>query len=251
MHPDGRGSSAAIDLAGRDVPFGTEDSVTLIEFQSVSKSYNGRPTLPDFSLAIEQGERIVVLGPSGCGKTTVLRLLAGFLAPDSGLIRIGSDVVAREGHNLREPEERDLGMVFQDLALWPHLSVKGNLEFGLRAKRVPAKQREERIREMLHLVEMEEFLNAKPAELSGGQQQRVALARALVLHPKALLMDEPLSNLDEELNQRLRKEILRLHQALGFTLVYVTHDREESTELGMRVVFMKGGRIEQIVGSGS
>lgn len=220
--------------------------MTLIEFQSVSKFYNGRPAVLDFSLAIEQGERIVILGPSGCGKTTVLRLLAGFLTPDSGSIRIGADVVARDGRNLREPEERGLGMVFQDLALWPHLSVKGNLEFGLRAKRIPARERNERVREMLRLVEMEEYLDAKPGELSGGQQQRVALARALVLEPKALLMDEPLSNLDQDLNQRLRKEILHLHQALGFTLVYVTHDREESSDLGMRVVFMKCGRIEQI-----
>lgn len=137
-------------------------------------------------------------------------------------------------------------MVFQDLALWPHLSVKGNLEFGLRAKRIPGRERDERVREMLRLVEMEEYLNTKPGELSGGQQQRVALARALVLEPKALLMDEPLSNLDQDLNQRLRNEILRLHQALGFTLVYVTHDRAESSDLGTRVVFMKSGRIEHI-----
>lgn len=216
----------------------------LIEFQSVSKSYNGRPVVQDFTLTIDRGERIVILGPSGCGKTTVLRLLAGFLSPDSGSIRIGADVVAGDGRNHREPEERELGMVFQDLALWPHLSVKGNLEFGLRAKHIPAREREQRIREMLHLVEMEEYLKAKPGELSGGQQQRVALARALILTPKALLMDEPLSNLDQDLNQRLRKEILRLHQALGFTLVYVTHDREESSDLGTRVVFMRSGRIE-------
>lgn len=220
--------------------------MTVIEFQGVSKSYNGRPAVQDFSLDIEPGERIVILGPSGCGKTTVLRLLAGFLAPDSGWIRIGADVVARDARNVVAPEERDLGMVFQDLALWPHLSVKGNLEFGLRARHVPTRQRNERVRAMLRLVEMEDYLNAKPGELSGGQQQRVALARALVLEPKALLMDEPLSNLDEELNRRMRKEILRLHQALGFTLLYVTHDRDESSELGTRVVLMKSGRIEQI-----
>jgi iron(III) transport system ATP-binding protein len=220
--------------------------VTLIDFQSVSKSYNGRPAIADFSLSIAEGERVVILGPSGCGKTTVLRLLAGFLTPDSGSIRIGADMVACDRRNLREPEERNLGMVFQDLALWPHLSVKGNLEFGLRAKHIPSSERSKRIREILHLVEMEEYPNAKPAELSGGQQQRVALARALVLQPKALLMDEPLSNLDQELNQRLRNEILRLHEALGFTLVYVTHDQEESADLGNRVVFMKNGRIERI-----
>jgi iron(III) transport system ATP-binding protein len=218
----------------------------LIEFQSVSKSYNSRLAVQDFSLFVEPGERIVILGPSGCGKTTVLRLLAGFITPDSGSISIGNELVARDGKNLRQPEERGLGMVFQDLALWPHLSVKGNLEFGLRAKGIGASERSERIHEILRLVEMDDYLKATPAELSGGQQQRVALARALVLRPKALLMDEPLSNLDEELNRRLRKEILRLHEALGFTLLFVTHDREESTELGTRVVFMRSGRIECI-----
>lgn len=219
----------------------------VIAFQSVSKSYNGRPAVQDFSISIDMGERIVILGPSGCGKTTVLRLLAGFIAPDTGTIRIGEETVAQDGRNLRDPEERNLGMVFQDLALWPHLSVKGNLEFGLRARGIPATERKHRIREMLQLVEMEEYVNAKPAELSGGQQQRVALARALVQRPRALLMDEPLSNLDEELNRRLRKEILRLQQTLGFTLLFVTHDREESTELGTRVLFMKSGRIERIL----
>lgn len=218
----------------------------LIEFQSVWKSYNNRPAVQEFSLALEPGERVVIVGPSGCGKTTVLRLLAGFLAPDSGAIRIADELVAQDGRSLREPEKRDLGMVFQDLALWPHLSVKGNLEFGLRAKGLPATERKQRIQEMLRLVELEEQINAKPTELSGGQQQRVALARALVLRPKALLMDEPLSNLDEDLNRRMRKEILRLHEALGFTLLYVTHDRDESAELGTRIVFMKSGRIERI-----
>lgn len=218
----------------------------LIEFQSVSKSYNGHRAVQDFSLSVEPGERLVILGPSGCGKTTVLRLLAGFIAPDTGSISIGGELVAREGLNLLDPEERDLGMVFQDLALWPHLSVKGNLEFGLRAKGIAAPQRRERIHEILRLVEMQDYLNAKPAELSGGQQQRVALARALVLRPKALLMDEPLSNLDEELNRRIRKEILQLHGALGFTLLFVTHDREEGAELGTQVILMKSGRIERI-----
>jgi ABC-type Fe3+/spermidine/putrescine transport system ATPase subunit len=138
-------------------------------------------------------------------------------------------------------------MVFQDLALWPHLSVSGNLEFGLRAKGIPAQDRKHRVQEMLRLVEMEEYVNAKPAELSGGQQQRVALARALILRPKALLMDEPLSNLDEELNRRLRKEILHLQETLGFTLLFVTHDRQESAELATRIVVMRSGRIERIL----
>ncbi len=136
-------------------------------------------------------------------------------------------------------------MVFQDLALWPHLSVKGNLEFGLKAKKVAKEKRDQLISEMLALVQMEEYIHAKPGELSGGQQQRVALARALVLHPKALLMDEPLSSLDIELNRRIRKEILGLHKTLGFTLIYVTHDREEALDIGTRVLIMEKGRIER------
>lgn len=220
--------------------------MNIIEFKSVSKSYNAKRAIQDLTLEIEEGERIVVLGPSGCGKTTLLRLLAGFIPPDSGTIAIDGEVVAAEGRNLKEPEDRNLGMVFQDLALWPHLTVRGNLEFGLKARGVRASERSRRIREVLGLVQMEEEIAARPAELSGGQQQRVALARALVLQPKALLMDEPLSNLDYELNVRLRMEILRLQRQLGFTLLYVTHDREEAFDIGTRIVVMKAGRIERM-----
>ena len=199
----------------------------------------------DFSLEIEQGERMVLLGLSGCGKTTVLRLLAGFIAPDTGRILIDGAPVAAEGRTLKEPEDRNLGMVFQDLALWPHLTVKGNLEFGLKAKGLAKQEREERILEMLKLVQMEKSIHAKPAELSGGQQQRVALARALVTHPGILLMDEPLSSLDQELNTRLRQEILRLHENIGFALLYVTHNREEASDIGSRIVVMDKGTIVQ------
>ncbi len=218
----------------------------LIELDTVNKSYRDKPAIKDFTLQIEEGERVVVLGPSGCGKTTLLRLLAGFLTPDSGSIRIDGQIVAAEGRNLVEPEERNLGMVFQDLALWPHLTVQGNLEFGLRARRVPPRERKERIQEVLGLVQMESHIHTRPAELSGGQQQRVALARALVLRPRALLMDEPLSNLDYELNLHLRREILRLQSQLGFTLLYVTHDREEAFDIGTRVVVMKDGTLERV-----
>ncbi len=216
-----------------------------LEITSATKSYNGQQVLYDFSLEVEQGERIVVLGPSGCGKTTVLRLLAGFMAPDSGSISIEGDLVAADGKTIKGPEARNIGMVFQDLALWPHLSVKGNLEFGLKAKKITKERREQLIAEILTLVQMDEYKHAKPEELSGGQQQRVALARALVLHPRALLMDEPLSSLDIGLNQRIRKEILRFHKTLGFTLIYVTHDREEALDIGTRVLIMKKGRIER------
>ncbi len=216
-----------------------------IEFLHVSKQYRGQPVVRDFSLAIEAGERIAILGPSGCGKTTVLRLLAGFIAPESGRIMIDGQSVAAEGKIIIAPQARNLGMVFQDLALWPHLTVKGNLAFGLKAKGVPEKDREKRIAEMLRLMQIEEFIDTKPAELSGGQQQRVALARALILQPEVLLMDEPLSSLDLELNIRLRQEILKLQQSIGFVLLYVTHDREEAFEIGSRIVVMKAGKIVQ------
>ncbi|MBI1929091.1 ABC transporter ATP-binding protein [Candidatus Poribacteria bacterium] len=218
----------------------------IIEFKNVSKHYNDRRAVADFSLEVEAGERVVLLGHSGCGKTTVLRLLAGFIPPDRGWIAINGEVVAADGRILREPETRNLGMVFQDLALWPHLTVKGNLEFGLKAKRVPKGERESRIREILGLVQMEDHIHAKPAELSGGEQQRVALARALVLYPNILLMDEPLSSLDFELSLQLRKEILRLFEQIGFTLVYVTHNLEEAFDIATKVVVMKNGRISQI-----
>jgi len=217
----------------------------IVSFRSVSKSYYGQPAVSDFALEIGKGERIVILGPSGCGKTTVLRLLAGFIAPDAGSIEIDGEVVATHGRNLKEPEKRNLGMVFQDLALWPHLTVEGNIEFGLKAKRVAARDRKRRVREVLELVQMEPYINSKPAELSGGQQQRVALARALVLRPKALLMDEPLRSLDIDLNMRLRNEILRLQDSVGFTLLYVTHDRDEAFDIGTGVVVMSHGKIER------
>lgn len=219
--------------------------MSFIAIKSVTKSYGGRQILHDFSFQADKGDRIAILGPSGCGKTTVLRLLAGFIAPDSGSISIEGDLVAADGTIIKDPEERNLGMVFQDLALWPHLTVRGNLEFGLKAKGIVKAKREQLIQEILSLVQMEEYIHAKPGELSGGQQQRVALARALVLHPKTLLMDEPLSNLDFELNQRLRKEILRFQKALGFTLIYVTHDRDEALDIGTRILLMRGGKVER------
>lgn len=217
-----------------------------IKFERVFKSYNSRSVIDDFSLQIGSGDRLVILGPSGCGKTTVLRLLAGFIGPDAGRIVIGDETVAEDGKIIREPEERNLGMVFQDLALWPHLSVKGNLEFGLKARGITTKERERRIREVLRLIQMEGSAGANVTELSGGEQQRIALGRALILNPKVLLMDEPLSSLDFELNLQLRKEILRLQAQFSFTLVYVTHNLEEAFDLASRIVVMKQGRIDQV-----
>ena len=217
-----------------------------IVFKSVSKSFNNQPAVCNFSLDIPMGQRLVILGHSGCGKTTVLRLLAGFVIPDEGSIEIDGETVAEKGRNLKEPEHRNLGMVFQDLALWPHLAVKSNLEFGLKAQGVPRRQRMQKVIEMLELVHMESYIKSKPAQLSGGQQQRVALARALILHPKALLMDEPLSSLDIELSFKIRKEILRLQKEIGFTLLYVTHDRQEAFQIGTRIVVMSQGKIKRI-----
>ncbi len=217
-----------------------------VNMDSVSKHYNGEKVLDNISLEIDESQRIVILGPSGCGKTTILRLIAGFIAPDTGSISIGGELVSKHGRIIKPPEQRNLGMVFQNLALWPHLSVKGNIEFGLKAKGIRKSERKVRIEKILNLVDMADYADRKPAELSGGQQQRIALARALVLEPNVLLMDEPLSSLDLDLNIRLRKEILRLQKKLEFSLLYVTHDQDEAFDIATRVVSMKHGRIEDV-----
>ncbi len=216
--------------------------MSAIQFQSVSKTYDDRTAVCGLSFQIENGQRLVIHGPSGCGKTTVLRLLAGFLAPDEGTILIGTQEVAANGKILRGPEHRKLGLVFQDLALWPHLTVYQNLEFALKAQGMSAKLRQERIGDMLARVHLEGFERAYPTRLSGGQQQRVAIARALVAQPLALLMDEPLSNLDDELKFELCDQLLDLHSQLGFTLVYVTHRKEEMTRIGTRAILLRDGK---------
>jgi ABC-type sugar transport system ATPase subunit len=224
--------------------------MSAIEFCSVSKDYEGRRVIDALSFKIEPKERVVLFGPSGCGKSTILNLIAGFIAPDEGEVLIGGEIVAAKKQILREAAQRGIGMVFQDLALWSHLTVAEHIEFGLRAKHIPKKQREERVEEIAGLVELSEYLRAKPAELSGGQQQRVALARTLAVAPAIVLMDEPLSSLDAALNRQLRQEILRLQGELGFTLVYVTHDPDEAEALRARTIHLRQGRIEQGSGSG-
>jgi len=211
----------------------------IITLNYVTKSYKQLKVLHNFSLEIEAKERIVIFGPSGCGKSTLLRLIAGFEAPDDGTIFLEEQLAAKDGTIIKEPQERNLGMVFQDLALWPHLSVKENIAFGLKAKGVAKAQREARIKSILTLVDLNGYERRKPSQLSGGQQQRVALARALVLEPKILLMDEPLSSLDSTLNVRLRQEIVILQQRLGFTLIYVTHNEEEASEIATRLIKME------------
>jgi len=218
--------------------------MSCIEFDGVSKTFGERAVVKELSLQIERAERLVLLGPSGCGKTTVLRLLAGLEVPGKGRIRIEGQVVAGAGKNLIPPEERGVAMVFQDLALWPHMTVRGNLMFGLDAHRVPKNVAEVRVRELLTRVGLESRMDAKPNQLSGGEQQRVALSRALVLQPSILLMDEPLSSLDDELKQTIATDLLNLQRQFGFTLIYVTHDRAESDMLASRICRMRDGCVE-------
>lgn len=217
-----------------------------IELEDVSVRLGGHPILSDATLRVGAGERLVLLGASGSGKSTLLRTVAGFLAPDRGVIRLGGEVVAEEGRTLVPPEGRGIGMVFQDLALWPHLTVHGNLAFGLKARRCSATERDRRIAETLEMVRLSAHASSRPHLLSGGEQQRVALARALVLRPDILLMDEPLSSLDEALSRQLRAEIVRLHRELRFTLLYVTHLREEAYAIADRSVCLAGGRFERM-----
>lgn len=213
-----------------------------IEFQDVSKRYGARTVLSGLSFQLERGERLTIQGPSGCGKTTVLRLIAGFVAPDSGIIRITGREVASNGKTLVEPSGRNLGMVFQDLALWPHLTVYQNLEFALKAQGLPQDVRAQRIAEMLTRVRLDQVGNAYPGRLSGGQQQRVAVARALVAQPLAVLMDEPFSSLDDDLKDELCGYLLDLHSQLEFTLVYVTHSKEEMKRIGTRTILLRDGK---------
>ena len=210
------------------------------EFQSISKAYDRREVIDSLSLSVERGERLVLVGPSGCGKTTVLRLLAGLEVPDKGSIFISGRRVAENGRNLVPPEQRHIGMVFQDMVLWPHMTVSQHLEFALRySSRLKPVERPSRIREILEMVRMTDLADARPGTLSGGQQQRAALARAVVAHPEIVLMDEPLSSLDPELRGHLCQEILKLHDELEFTLIYVTHNRNEADAIGERSIVMR------------
>jgi iron(III) transport system ATP-binding protein len=217
--------------------------VSYIEADRVWKSFGERVAINELSLRIERSERLVLFGPSGCGKTTLLRLLAGLEIPDQGSIQIDGRLVANVGENFVPPEKRDLGMVFQDLALWPHMTVQENLTFGLNARRVRKHEAKARVREMLYRVGLEHRMDAKPHQLSGGEQQRVALARALVPRPSILLMDEPLSSLDDERKRAIASDLLSLQSQLAFTLIYVTHDRAETDLLASRVCQMRDGSV--------
>jgi iron(III) transport system ATP-binding protein len=215
----------------------------LISVRNVTKRFGSHQALAGVCLDIAGGQVVVILGPSGCGKTTLLRLIAGLEVPDQGEVWLDGRCVAARGRSLVPPYRRGIGFVFQDLALWPHLSVEGNLGFVLESARVPRGERSTRVQEVLRLVRIEQFAKRLPHELSGGEQQRVALARALVGQPRVLLLDEPLSNLDPELRATLRVELAGLQRTLGITVVYVTHDRKDGEEWANRIVQMRDGRI--------
>jgi iron(III) transport system ATP-binding protein len=220
-------------------------ALTGIELDSVSFAFGANTVLNNIDLHIEAGSIVALLGPSGCGKSTLLRLLAGLTVPASGEIRFGDRLVAKAGWGMA-PEQRDIGMVFQDYALWPHMTVAQNIAFPLRMRGVPRGERQTRVNAALARVGLTGFAERKPSGLSGGQQQRVALARAIVAEPRVLLFDEPLSNLDSELRESLCIEMSRLLRQLGITAVYVTHDRREAELLADRIVHLSAGSVAAV-----
>lgn len=213
-----------------------------VVLEHVRKVYPGNvAALSDVSVDIEDGQYTVLVGPSGCGKTTALRLVAGLEVADAGVIRIGDRVV-----NDVAPKKRDVAMVFQNYALYPHMTVRKNLAFALKLRRVPRREIDRRVEETARMLGIESLLKRRPRQLSGGQRQRVALGRAIVREPKAFLFDEPLSNLDAKLRISTRAELKRLHRRLGTTTIHVTHDQEEAMSLGERIVVMSEGKVQQV-----
>jgi multiple sugar transport system ATP-binding protein len=216
--------------------------VAEITYDKVAKIYpDGTQAVHDLNLEIADGELMVLVGPSGCGKTTALRMLAGLEEISDGEIRIGDRVV-----NDLTPKDRDVAMVFQSYALYPHMTVHDNLAFGLKLRKMPKQEVEERVQRAAKVLQIEEFLKRKPRALSGGQRQRVAMGRAIVREPQAYLMDEPLSNLDAKLRVQMRAEIHQLQRRLGVTTIYVTHDQVEAMTMGDRVAVMQAGHLQQV-----
>lgn len=213
-----------------------------IQFKNISKSYDGKTKIiKDFNLDINEGEFLVLLGPSGCGKSTLLRILAGLEEIDSGEIYIDGELV-----NDKEPKDRNIAMVFQNYALYPHMTVYKNIGISLMLKKEAKEEIDKRVKEVASMLDIEELLDRKPKQLSGGQMQRVALARAMVRNPKVFLMDEPLSNLDSKLRIQTRAEIMKLYRTLGVTTIYVTHDQVEAMTMATRIVLMDKGEIKQM-----
>jgi iron(III) transport system ATP-binding protein len=219
---------------------------TVVSVRSISKRFGAHQALVDVSLEMTAGACVVVLGPSGCGKTTLLRVIAGLEIPDAGEVWLGGVKASDAGRSLLAPHERRIGFVFQDLALWPHLTVGGNLEFVIEPQRLAAAVRTAKVEDTLRRVRVETLVGRYPHQLSGGEQQRVALARSLIGDPRILLLDEPLSSLDPELRAALRQELARVQRALQLTTVCVTHDREDAFALADSVVEMRAGRIVSV-----
>jgi len=218
---------------------------TALAFEAVSLVYGRRTALDGVDLRVASGEVLALLGPSASGKTSVLRVALGFAAPRTGIVRLGDRVVSRDGRVLVAPEDRGLGVVFQDLALWPHLTVEGNLGFGLTAQGVHGEERARRIAVILQRVGLTGTERRHPGELSGGQRQRVAIARALVLEPRAVLLDEPLASVDVDLRRELLTLLRELFSEKGTTVVHVTHDLREAVAIAHRFAVMEQGRIVQ------
>jgi iron(III) transport system ATP-binding protein len=224
-------------------------STSHLSIRNVTKRFGSHTALGEVSLDIGAGEAAVVLGPSGCGKTTLLRLIAGLDVPDDGEIWLAGARVSSRSRILMPPHKRRIGFVFQDLALWPHLTVGQNLDFVLESVNVPRADRPAKATEMLELVRIEQLRNRYPHQLSGGEQQRLALARALIRQPSVLLLDEPFSSLDSDLRVTLRDEVARLQRQFHLTTIYVTHDRDDAAAFADRLVEMRAGLIVSVAGS--
>jgi multiple sugar transport system ATP-binding protein len=213
-----------------------------LSLENITKQYpNGFVAVKDFNLEVQDKEFIIFVGPSGCGKSTTLRMIAGLEDISSGTLKIGGRVV-----NDVEPKDRDIAMVFQNYALYPHMTVYDNMAFGLKLRKVPKDEIDRKVKDAAKILDLTNLLDRKPKALSGGQRQRVAMGRAIVRNPKVFLMDEPLSNLDAKLRVQMRTEIAKLHQRLGTTIIYVTHDQTEAMTLGTRIVVMKDGVVQQV-----
>jgi iron(III) transport system ATP-binding protein len=215
-----------------------------VELRKLTKRYGAHAAVDDVSLTIEHGALVCLLGPSGCGKTTTLRLIAGFVGPTAGEIRVGERLVSSPERTL-PPEQRNMSMIFQSYALWPHMTVADNVAYGLKLRKLDRDMISRKLKAILTTTHLEALAERYPGELSGGQQQRVALARALIVEPETLLLDEPLSNLDANLREEMRFEVRRLHDEYRYTTVYVTHDQSEAMTTADIIAVMNGGKIEQ------
>jgi len=218
-----------------------------VVLENIKKNFDGFTAVNNFTLEIKDGEFVTLLGPSGCGKTTTLRMIAGFIEPTEGSVSIGERIVSNPaGHIFVPPEERNIGMVFQTYAVWPHMNILDNVAYPLKIRKIARRNRYKKAEQVLELVQLGGMGKRYPHQLSGGQQQRVALARALIMDPHVMLLDEPLSNLDAKLREQMRFEIKELQKRTGVTIIYVTHDQAEAMAMSDRIVVMNRGEIQQI-----